>query len=303
MSELTETTINDYTNKIRYLSKYFNNKEIKSELIYNYFKNKKGDLKSELEFLNLDDEEIIMRLEEKYTMKKSLIVYLNVIFVLKRMMEMDVEILKRKIKELSNEIIDERELNLINDKEIIDLDINEIETNLNKLSNELDRVIYGLYTILPPRRLDYRYLKLIKREEDLLKETEYNYIHLKNDSIMFVFNEYKTKYKYNQQQFIFYDRLLAFILKDYIEKNNINDGELLFKNKKGEILPYYSFSKLIQRVFNKIYNKKITMNDIRHSWANKINEQIQIKTLKEITEITNYMGHSVIENLKYRRLV
>lgn len=307
---MTPITINDYVNKIRYLSKLLDNVVLTNEQleeISDIFKKVKSDLRTELNFIKLSNTELINKLKEVYNKNRSLIGYLNVIFVLKRNLNMEVDDLKAVIMKISNDIIIEREENLINDKNLIDLDINYINSELfgpyNKLSSELERLIFGLYTLLPPRRLDYRFLTLIKDKNDLLNETDLNYIYLDGDNITFIFNEYKTKFKYKQQQFEFNKPNLAFIINDYINKFDIQNNEHLFTDKKNKIMTHDKFSKLIKKVFYKVYQKKITMNDIRHSWSNKINQEIHHTTLKELTEITNYMGHSVIENLKYRRLV
>lgn len=303
---MTPITITDYINKMRYLSKLFDNINLTDEQIQDIndiFNKKKSDLKTPINFINLSNNDIINKLKDKYKKNRTLIGYLNVVFVFKRQLNMEVNDLKDEIMDISNQIVIEREQNLINDNNLIDLDINHINNNIIKLSTELERLIYGLYTLLPPRRLDYRFLVLIKNKDDLFKETEFNYIYLNDNHIFLVFNEYKTKYKYKQQQFEFYNPDLVFLFNDYINKFDIQNNEFIFAKKNNELMPYYLFSRLIQKVFFKIYEKNITMNDIRHSWANKINKEIQHKTLKELTDITNFMGHSVIENLKYRRLV
>ena len=139
---MTPITITDYINKMRYLSKLFDNINLTDEQIQDIndiFNKKKSDLKTPINFINLSNNDIINKLKDKYKKNRTLIGYLNVIFVFKRQLNMEVNDLKDEIMDISNQIVIEREQNLINDNNLIDLDINHINNNIIKLSTELER--------------------------------------------------------------------------------------------------------------------------------------------------------------------
>ena len=78
-------------------------------------------------------------------------------------------------------------------------------------------MIYGLYTLFPARRLEWRLVKLTKETNlDKLDDNLYHLI-IKPNSKEVVFNEYKTKKKYKQQKFdIPNDFKSDQIINDYI---------------------------------------------------------------------------------------
>lgn len=307
---LTNVSVKDYYNKISYLHKFFLNIDfkntediLKDEIIKLLNKEpfNKHIILNHLTYLYLPDEDIINKLKIKYTNDKSLVGYLNVILLLKKQLQMDFSLIKYQMVSLINNIKKYREENFIEDKTIIDLDINNIKHNLSKLDNSRDRLIFAFYTLLPARRLDYRFLKL--NHPDIIENPEFNYIDIKDNQIRLIFNEYKTKSTYKRQVFNFNNDILINIFNQYILSSKINPDELLFTNTKTKsLMPYYEFAKIISNIFSKIYNSKITLNDIRHSWSNKINEDIPFMSLKELNEVSEMMGHSVLENLKYRRI-
>lgn len=310
IKNLTNVSIKDYYNKISFLHKFFlnikfkyNTDILKNEIIKLLNKEPfdKNIILKQLTYLNLSNEEIISQLKLKYINEKSLVGYLNVILLLKKQLELDYSLIKDEMVILINNIKKYREENLYENKNIIDLDINNVKHFLSKIDNPRDKLIFALYTLLPSRRLEYRFLKL--NHPNIIENPEYNYIDINDNKIRLIFNEYKTKSTYKRQVFNFDNNLLINIFKEYILKFNININELLFTNSKtNDLMPYYEFAKIISNIFSNIYDKKITLNDIRHSWSNKINEDIPFMSLKELNEISEMMGHSVLENLKYRRI-
>lgn len=303
--QLTDNSVKDYIHKVNYLSKIFLSKPLTSmmkEQLNLIFRIREDDfnIKDELEFINWSNEDLILKLKDKYKNKKTLIAYLNTLFILKRNLGVDTELLKEEIAKIGLEISQERELNLQMSDNLITFD--NIDDNLNKLTDLKEKLIYALYMLIPARRLEYRYLTFLDGDCEECDNKDINWIYIKDKKIKFIFNEYKTKYKYKRQSFNFENDKLIDILKEYINKYQIKGNDLLFKSNKGTLMTYTQFGKLTTTIFSKIYNKKITVNDIRHSWANKVNEDIPKMTLREIMEITNFMGHSVLENLKYRRI-
>ena len=74
---------------------------------------------------------------------------------------------------------------------IINYNKDELE-NLELLNNIEDKLIYTLYTFIPPRRLEYS--NMIIKENDINLDNNFNYIIIENNvPIKFVFNNYKIK--------------------------------------------------------------------------------------------------------------
>ena len=64
-----------------------------------------------------------------------------------------------------------------------------------------DNLLYTLYTAIPPRRLEYKYLKLVKGKtqayiDKLSKEYNYLVVDAKNKAKSLIFHKYKTAKRY-----------------------------------------------------------------------------------------------------------
>ena len=147
-------------------------------------------------------------------------------------------------------------------------------------------VILSVYTQIPPRRLlDYTMFKL--RNVDKAKD---NYM----DKRTFVFNQYKTAKKYNQQTVNIPQRLRNIILKWESKHNN---DYLLFDESGNPLSPPRLTLKL-----NKIFGgKKISVNMLRHIY---ITDEVldNAPALRKLEEMAEDMGHSVGTQNLYRKL-
>lgn len=181
----------------------------------------------------------------------------------------------------------------------------------DKLNDE-NYLLYTLYTKIPPRRLDIKYLKLIKGKsqtyiDKLNKDYNYLVVDAKNNAQKIIYNKYKTSKVYKQfvidlqkddvpPYLMFSDVREA--VKRFIESTNIKNGELLFPNTEGNV--YVDFTRRLQEAFKPLSPKLISSNILRHSflsWAYN-HKVISINTMQMLAK---YMSHSPLEALSYRR--
>ena len=174
-----------------------------------------------------------------------------------------------------------------------------------KPENAHDDALIGLYTLIPPRRLEYRIMKLTTSEEGLnknkegLNEKKFNYLLLnaRGKPIKVIFLNYKTASTFGKQEFLI-PRALSGKLKAYITEAGLNDGDFLFGKSKTEA--YKSFSSYVTKVFKKYTGKSLSVNLLRHSFISWYLKKTHY--LAEQKVVANKMGHGVMMQLKYNRL-
>ena len=111
-----------------------------------------------------------------------------------------------------------------------------------------------------------------------------------------VYNKYKTDHIYGRQIITIVNNNLKNIIRTYILAHFLEDGDKLFIKYKNPS----SFCEAIKRIFSKIYSKKITLNNIRHSYIT-----CTMRTAHNANFLKNLallMGHSTNEQLLYKRL-
>ena len=111
---------------------------------------------------------------------------------------------------MNKKIQDKRKENKLDEGDegkIINLDLTEILTNIEKLKNIKDKLIYGLYTLFPARREEWRFTKLTtETNKDKQIHPVDNFLILSNPNRV-LFNNYKTSKKYGQQDFQIDDKI------------------------------------------------------------------------------------------------
>lgn len=175
---------------------------------------------------------------------------------------------------------------IYDDKKVI---MNEIKTKkkLNEEQHEelLSFLILSLYYLQPPRRnLDYQLMNVIKNYNDDLDD-KVNYLNLTNKQ--FIFNQYKTRGKYERQ--------ILEVSKDLMDviiiwlKYHPNKKDPNFK-----LLVHYDGTPLthnndITRTLNKVFKCKIGSSMLRKMYhTNKYGE-----VLNELKNDGDKMAHSV----------
>ena len=208
-----------------------------------------------------------------------------------------------------NVIIADREKLLSENKKVLFK-----ETNAMILRHFKNLLLISLYTYFPPRRvLDYAKMKYITSEVEDNKQ--YNFYVA--DKKIFIFNRYKTDSTYGKQVFSVPDKLVE-IIEQYIDlKSRIplqhiiefKDGVKLkdkiresFPNpiKDGDLLLEYNNETQLSKELENEFGYRV--NTFRHSFVTFIAKDENL-SLEKRRDIAEKMGHGVIEQLKYQRIV
>ena len=263
-----------------------------------------------MKYINNDIEPTINKLREHYKNDNTFRNYINILVVitshLKSLDKSVYQTLTRLNIFLNNVLQEKRKLNEIDkgdEGKIIDLDKTIILSNLNKLENIKDKLIYSLYTIFPARREEWRFSKITtETDKEKLKDPVNNYLILSKPKRV-IFNDYKTYKTYGQQDIEITDNDLNDIIDEYIIRNNLKNNDYLFslERDKREVISQSNFSKLISKVFNKIYNIPITIRFLRISWVSNLLKRNP--TIKQREILAALMGHSIEEQSKYNKII
>lgn len=189
-------------------------------------------------------------------------------------------ILEKQIKydeKRENKIIDD---NIKIKLDALSFDKIDVLNNLVKLDNDFDRLIYGLFMYFPVRRsVDYR-IMLISTSLPNLKD--------KNDKNNYYFNKkfyfLNTKNK-KRQVFDIPDEL-----DNLIPKDKTNNDYLL-----GKLYTTSTLSKIIMKVFCKVYGFDISALELRRFYATSLNSLDDV----ERNKIAIMMNHNLQQNKLY----
>ena len=156
-------------------------------------------------------------------------------------------------------------------------------------------LVAGLYTLIPPVRLDYGNMRMIE-EKEFNRELKGNYmIYYSNDfnRKTFVINDYKTDGVYGSLD-IEAPEELSDIINLWL-MHNTTDWFLL--NSKYAPMSADSLGKFISKVFSK-KDKKVTINIIRHVY---ITEKFNVVDGDERSKTAKIMGHSLSTQNEYAK--
>jgi hypothetical protein len=308
------STLNTYLRQIKIIHKKLKDKDLSGEvkcelkkLLNNYPKIDEMKIINEMEYLN-DAELIISTIKKHYKNANSFKTYLNIIVVVLshlKSLNKVYQTLTKVNKDVNKQVQDERDENTLTEEErikIIDLERETIIRNLEKLGNVKEKLIFGLYTLQPPRRLEYRHMKITK-EIDESKLRDENYLIISTKPKKFVFNDYKTSGAYNQKIIEVKDELLDNIIDKYIGLEKRNDGEYLISTEKDRrlVIEQSNFSNLLSKIFNKAYGIRTNLDYIRKSHI--IHFLKSPKSNKQKKEFAEMMAHSIDEQSKYYKIL
>jgi len=122
-----------------------------------------------------------------------------------------------------------------------------------------DYVIYCLYTLAPPVRLDYSPMEVLESMADAEK-SEHNCLVMDPAGWKFLFRNYKTQAKYGKLVLDINEDLEE-VLKEWVE---LNPSGWLLCDKKGEPLTEKYLGVQIQEVMKKAVGKPIGASMLRH---------------------------------------
>jgi len=267
--------------------------------------NDEKDIES-LDFLK-DKEKITEIIKKKaLTTQRN---YLGAVLVALPILENSAELLeyyKGELEKVSTEYqtiidshkkTDKQELNWSSMVELIEvlskykkgmLKINTMREQLNEreffyLTNY---VVVGLFTLIPPTRLDYAPMSIITSEKE--DDNKQNYLVNKSrNKKYFIINEYKSSKSYGKQ-ILQIPSSLNSILNLYLKFYKGTSSFLL--NSRGTPLTANGLSKLLTSSFGRYSkNKKVTLNLIRHIY---ISENVKLTKDTDETKLANSMMHS-----------
>lgn len=192
---------------------------------------------------------------------------------------------------------DKQKANLMTKDEIEQIRKNMIrgfKTFTNKLNYDmmLDYVILSLYTLQPPRRNEYFNMRLVDKLEKIKDDD--NYLVYGPNKKVFVFQSYKTAWRYGRQV-IPINKDMELVLKKYLPVRNViamkdNDHLLV---KWGNL--NMENSNDITRRLNRALGKNIGASMLRHIYLSEKYGD----TLKEMKADAVNLGHSLDEQKEY----
>lgn len=197
----------------------------------------------------------------------------------------------------SDKYNEKQKKNLMSEKEIESIRKNmirglkEFKTKLN-YDILLDYVILSLYTLQPPRRNEYFNMRLVDKMEKIKDDD--NYLVWGPNKKAFIFQSYKTAWKYGRQ-IIPVGKEMEGVLKKYIPVRNFialkgNDHLLV---KWGNL--NMENSNDITRRLNRALGKNVGASMLRHIYLSEKYGD----TLKQMKEDAMALGHSLDEQKEY----
>jgi len=248
-----------------------------------------------IEELNINPENVIEFLKEKYESINGIKTRLSALFVITNNKayhtDMMTNIEKYNIETNKQKKNEKQKENWMTAQEIENI-YDNMETSIKSLwkkknlsTKELmkiqDFVILSLFTLIPPRRsLDYVEFKI-----NNINTNKDNYI--KSNSL--VFNTYKTSTQKGQQT-IKIPKELKSLLTKYIKLISDKSDYLIFNNKIQQLsIPNFTLR------LNKIFGKKVSVNMLRHIYLSEKHAD----NLKDMKDDFAKMGSSLNQSNTY----
>lgn len=216
-----------------------------------------------------------------------------------------------KYKGEQDKVVGENKPTESQQKNLIDYNI-LIEKLGSDMGSHRDNILYALYVAIPPRRADYKFLKLIIDDgtQDYAKlDKKFNYliVNKSNKPLFLVFNNYKTAKTYGQvvvnvnlkqnMEPFFKTFLMSIIIEKNLNLLNLKNGDLLFPDTNGNVIQNYT--EKLNNLFS-FTGKNISVNMLRHSYINWVHSHKNLSN-NMLKFIADTMGHSVSESLLYRK--
>ena len=172
------------------------------------------------------------------------------------------------------------------------------------VQNLTNLLLVSFYTLIKPRRLELRLLKVYHKHPDNEERENYLVVRPRADVPMFL-QTYKTAER-NQRVFLGTYKAdlpsgLVSLFRLYIKKRKIDDGEYLFPNGEGAELPDTAFSRLVKKASKAVLGCGLTVNDYRHLYIDFVSRHIEQYDDLKLQEIARGIGDaSVLTALRYR---
>jgi len=223
--------------------------------------------------------------------KSSQLAYLQSIMSLSRLSESFKKMVGQKqlrdvLKESEKLKEEENERREKGEKREDDIDWNDVQKCKDKFPVGTEaRLIYLLYTTLPPVRADYTPMEIVDDPKDANDENMNYYVRTKKPYMLL--NVYKTAAKYGQQRLD-----VGKELADAIPR----DQKFMFEFD-GEPMQPNTLSKKVARVFKRYCDLHVTINTLRRSYA----KMTMGLSKDEQIDAALAQGHSLSVHKEYSR--
>lgn len=263
---LKENTINTYTSKLRAFHKRMTGLPLSQDII-NAIEGSEYDKKNvqdefkylydRIDYIKEKELSSVPNLCKIFTKITGFVKLIKILTPIKKSVEMALEVRRNDTS--------------INEEDLISFDRQTILNNSLKLTDDYDRILYLLMTLIPTRRLDdYRNMTY--------GESEGNYY---DDENMFI----KDNYTKNKK---------GLVIKIPTEIVDLlpHSGFILGHQYTQSVL-----SVKFSNIMFKVYSKRIGASDLRRMYMTNVNKQTP--SFIERKELANELGHSVEEGMKY----
>ncbi len=170
------------------------------------------------------------------------------------------------------------------EKEVMDLDLkNKIKIKPTEFTKLQDYLIAGLYTLLPPIRLDYAPMFIVPSKTQAVDGKNY-LINSGRNKKSFLIQEFKNVSSKGSQTINIPSKLNT-IINMWIKWNDTN---FFLLNNRKEVLSANGLGKMISRIFAPT-GKNITINLLRSIY---ISENVNVEVVKKNEMIADAMMHS-----------
>ncbi len=235
-----------------------------------------------------DYDDIVKTIETQWKNINTRRDYLDALLRQLYLMKADIELAKKLqiVRDgYKNKYNQERKKNNLNQKEKENwVDWEDVVKKRDTTDNLAWKVVLGLYSYHPPRRIeDYHEMYWIAEDQEPV-EADANYC-LGFES--FEFNKYKTFHIYGQQVIRIQSELRE-LLKLWVTKMGIQSGARLLGTLD------------IRKTLYEIFGKNVGVNILRKSYITVINKATISEEVREL--IARLMGHSAEESRKYQKV-
>ncbi len=158
----------------------------------------------------------------------------------------------------------------------------------------LTRFLVGLYTYLPPQRIDYTPMRIVGRLPKVL-EVGMNYVVIAKKSAKFVFHAYKTSKTHGDRTHVV-PKPLFDLLGEYL-----GDKRTGYLFQTGDVpITESALAKRLRTIFIAKFDKVFGANNLRHSFITY--QHKGMPSILEMKESAAAMGHNVITHQSYRHI-
>ena len=156
------------------------------------------------------------------------------------------------------------------------------------LQKHLMLSLHGALPNMPPGRLSYADVFFVS-SKDPRDDKKKNYLWKTRNGYQVLLNVHKTSRKKGPRQFKL-PAQMSRILNRYIKSTNLEFGDPLFIDRKGQKMSRNSYSKRIIAMFEKSLGKKVGTSLLRNVWLSEKHKNLDIESMAHDSKI---MGHSV----------